>query len=626
MSAEIIIHLKNKFNVKINSAPGSGKTTSILSTCSQLESTEKILVLMYNKSLELETKSRVRDDPLLAEKNIDIYTFHSFGFNVFEEKRCITDEGLYAILNTNVNKILEYSLIFIDECQDMTPLLYNFSLKIMGCIKNDYLICLLGDKNQAIYDFKGSNKNYLIEGEKYFNNNHEWKNITMNKTYRLTKNIADFVNNASNSNIISLKELGQEVRVVSVNYRQNSHVKKILKQVLENYSPSDVLIVSPSLRSMSLKNVCNNLGSSMSHFPISFSVPEKDKVFVTTYNSSKGMERKVVLVLDYDFSYFEFFAKDAERGVCTNSLYVALTRASEKLIVVQNSYNDPIFSPKSLNKKKDKNDSPNSSYVKYTRDYISYNLEKSKGILERITVTREEDLNVFCAFFDFCDGNSEIKNKSYFLLFLLEYFHTNFYSELTKQRKSKILSLLRTMFSKMYEFGYETDQVTNLMQKMENCEPISVLDVYKLSCYFKAVNSGYFMNLNFDEDEGNQDLFSDLLFSREECKEDVAKLASEASSFTGEMQDENLEFDKVFTEREIPAEEAEIYRTDFMITAKDLSFAIVFLEDTNESYFVKMALSHYITDINTYFLCNISSRSIIKLEFGEKFVRADFKN
>ena len=46
-----------------------------------------------------------------------------------------------------------------------------------------------------------------------------------------------------------------------------------------------------------------------------------------------GLERKVVLVLAFDNKYFEFYNKDADPKRLPNELYVALSRAKEKLLV-----------------------------------------------------------------------------------------------------------------------------------------------------------------------------------------------------------------------------------------------------------------------------------------------------
>lgn len=52
-----------------------------------------------------------------------------------------------------------------------------------------------------------------------------------------------------------------------------------------------------------------------------------------TYHRSKCLERKIVLVLDFDASYFEFSKRNNSYNVCPNELYVATTRTLEHLLL-----------------------------------------------------------------------------------------------------------------------------------------------------------------------------------------------------------------------------------------------------------------------------------------------------
>ena len=62
-----------------------------------------------------------------------------------------------------------------------------------------------------------------------------------------------------------------------------------------------------------------------------------DKILITNFHKAKGLERKLVLVLGFDSSYFEYYNKqtsEEDRQHITNPLYVVLTRASERLILL----------------------------------------------------------------------------------------------------------------------------------------------------------------------------------------------------------------------------------------------------------------------------------------------------
>ena len=66
----------------------------------------------------------------------------------------------------------------------------------------------------------------------------------------------------------------------------------------------------------------------------------KDKILITTYHQSKGLERKVVIVMNFDYSYFKYFKKDLNPLVCPNEMYVATSRSLERLSLIHNYKHD----------------------------------------------------------------------------------------------------------------------------------------------------------------------------------------------------------------------------------------------------------------------------------------------
>ena len=66
------------------------------------------------------------------------------------------------------------------------------------------------------------------------------------------------------------------------------------------------------------------------------------KVVFCTFHQAKGRERKCVIVYHFDLSYFTFYARDCNMSVCSNALYVALTRSSETLIVLESFKSEPL--------------------------------------------------------------------------------------------------------------------------------------------------------------------------------------------------------------------------------------------------------------------------------------------
>ena len=55
---------------------------------------------------------------------------------------------------------------------------------------------------------------------------------------------------------------------------------------------------------------------------------------ISSFHQSKGLERKIVVVFNFDQSYFKYYAKHENTDVVPNTLYVACTRAKDILILV----------------------------------------------------------------------------------------------------------------------------------------------------------------------------------------------------------------------------------------------------------------------------------------------------
>ena len=60
---------------------------------------------------------------------------------------------------------------------------------------------------------------------------------------------------------------------------------------------------------------------------------DSGSVVCTTFHASKGRERRLVYVIGFSASYFKFNARDADPQLCPNPLYVACTRAKERLVL-----------------------------------------------------------------------------------------------------------------------------------------------------------------------------------------------------------------------------------------------------------------------------------------------------
>ena len=106
----------------------------------------------------------------------------------------------------------------------------------------------------------------------------------------------------------------------------------------------DIFILAPSVRTHNESNPIKKLENILvkrgipCYVPISDDSELKDevlanKVVFSSFHQSKGLERKVVFVYNFNAAYFTYYAKDKDTAVCPNTMYVAITRAMERLYV-----------------------------------------------------------------------------------------------------------------------------------------------------------------------------------------------------------------------------------------------------------------------------------------------------
>lgn len=358
---DILNKISDNNNVIIDSVAGSGKTTTSLQIAIH-NMTKKILLLTYNSRLKLETRTKVAN---LIKNNmiiqLEVHSYHSFNVKYYNKSN-YTDIGIIQTLKRNIkiNTKLCYDMVILDEAQDITETFYRFVCKIFTdtCTK-DTQICILGDKNQSIFDFNGADNRYLTFANKIFNFNKssKWTIANLSTSYRITKQMANFVN----ENMLSYKRLNAIKDNKIVKYMvidvYNDHMaifKQIRSFITNGYTYDDIFILAPSVKSTTtpVKSLANYL-SIIKNINIYVSMDDnetideellKNKLVITTFHQVKGLERKIVFVTNFDDSYFDYYKKDdnIDRSVCPNEMYVACTRAIDALIVVHHKKRNKI--------------------------------------------------------------------------------------------------------------------------------------------------------------------------------------------------------------------------------------------------------------------------------------------
>jgi superfamily I DNA/RNA helicase len=306
---DLIIETNN--NVIVDAVAGSGKTTTILHMALKYPN-KNLLQITYNNMLRHEVRKKVRNYDI---KNLSIHTYHSLAVK-FYEPTAYTDEEIKKLLS--VDKPIcskpprPFDIILIDETQDMMTDYYLLIKKFIKDQGENVIpkIMIFGDRYQGIYEFKGANTKFLTLADKLWDS--EFTKLTLSTSYRLTNQIGWFVNNVMlGYNRINTNKPGPLIDYyICAPYKIYEQIgKQIIKMIKhDGIREEDIFVLSPSIKSENpYKKLENYL---VSHglkcmTPISDDAKLDDsiinnKIVFTTYHQSKGRERKVVILYNFD--------------------------------------------------------------------------------------------------------------------------------------------------------------------------------------------------------------------------------------------------------------------------------------------------------------------------------------
>ena len=345
---DIINSLENN-NVIVDSVAGCGKTTTILGIANKYTD-KNIIVLTYNKRLKEETKNKVKYFEL---KNINVFNYHSFGYIL--ETTVRDDITLKRVLNKCIENSYNYNIIIIDEIQDMNYTYYELVQYILNRNVQKPKICVLGDVQQCIYKNNGSDERFILKTESIFNSDFPWKRLSLSISFRLTKQIASFVNYCigKEDKIKAIKEGEKPTYIITNTFDNDIIIKKIkyFVDMKEKYKYDDIFILCPSVIANVKESPIQKIENQMVKYNIPVFVPNNDgdiitadvvknKVVISSFHRTKGLERKIVFLYNFDMSYYINYNGNNDTHKLTNPLYVGLTRAMEHLVIIHDKAND----------------------------------------------------------------------------------------------------------------------------------------------------------------------------------------------------------------------------------------------------------------------------------------------
>lgn len=352
------IALLQSYNIVCDSVAGSGKTTTLLHIAKAYPHIQWLL-LTYNQRLKLETREKVCENGIT---NLKVHSYHSFAVKHYD-RECFTDSGIANFMKSGGSADVPFSFagIIIDEAQDMTPLYYKLVCNIFKDANvSSPVICIVGDKHQSIFKFNNSDERFITYADQLFApfSDRQWKHTSLRTSFRITNPMCNFINESvlGYERMAAVKQSTERVRYIKCDcFSDVFDVSRPFKEIMYyldecNYDFEDVFIIAPSVRSVKTPvRMLANLVSKELEIPIFVPTSDEDKLdadlvrgkmVFSTFHQVKGLERKVVLVFGFDDSYPKFYNTAMDPSTCPNEMYVALTRAAERMTLFHHKQNN----------------------------------------------------------------------------------------------------------------------------------------------------------------------------------------------------------------------------------------------------------------------------------------------
>ena len=333
-------------NILVDACIGSGKTTAIQNLCNALPGTKKVLYLTYNRLLKLDAKSKIK------KRNVTVTNYHGFAYMVLSRNG--VSAGISDLIQTFIQRkpsINKYDILIIDEYQDIEQELADLLWLIKDCNPNMQIIAV-GDMEQKIYDKTTLNVESFM---KEFLEDH--LRLRFTQCFRLSDALAAMLG----------RVWKKEIRGVNACCRVEEMAKEEVLEFLAEQNPRDVLCLGARTGTMA-----DTLNTLEERYPQKFNKqtvyatisdndsmgktePKEDSAIFTTYDSSKGLERKVCIIFDFTESYWSVRISKPQQSyfILRNIFCVAASRGKNHIIFVKSD--EAMLSERTLSKIHDKN-------------------------------------------------------------------------------------------------------------------------------------------------------------------------------------------------------------------------------------------------------------------------------
>lgn len=311
--------------IVVAAGPGSGKTRVLvhkLASLLLLEDVkhEQLLMLTFSRAAATEFKQRLMQLIGNAAHFVEIKTFHSYCFDLLgrvgnlDEAGDVVKQAAEMINNGEVepNRISKTVLV-IDEAQDMSKDDYALVSALMKA-NEEMRVIAVGDDDQNIYEFRGSNSRYLYE----LTQTEHSRFIEMTENYRSLRHIVDTANDFArnirqrikSTPIISMSQEDGEVRIVK-------HPYEILEKKVYMYQPilEDVTLLQGSNASKETDASSRKKNETISIL----TQTNEEAVIMLALLHSHNIKAKLVQSMDglrfWNLAEVRYFLKKIDQGI-----------------------------------------------------------------------------------------------------------------------------------------------------------------------------------------------------------------------------------------------------------------------------------------------------------------------
>lgn len=361
-------------NILVDACIGSGKTTAIQHLCNELPIQLNILYLTYNKLLKIDAQSKIKN------RNTTVTNYHGFAYSSLIKSGITTGvPDLIQRFNKEKPAINRYDVLIIDEYQDIEQELAEM-LEYIKTVNPSMQIIAVGDMEQKIYD------KTTLDVPKFINDFlgvHTILEFTY--CFRLSSSLADVLGRVWKKTINGVNRncIVERMNINSVvDFLSTQDTKDILCLGANNGNRTNVLnrLEAKYPDKFNKYTVYAKISDSNSD---GATKPTNTSAIFTTFDSSKGLERKVCVVFDFTESYWATRIDKPQQSyeVLRNIFCVAASRGKEHIIFVDED--EAMLSEETLSSKPAENINFENVDISSMFDFkYKENIEKSFSLLK----------------------------------------------------------------------------------------------------------------------------------------------------------------------------------------------------------------------------------------------------